>query len=71
MKKDLIMIIISVLFSLQSKAQNLSYGVHAGVDVHSYNSVDQVKVYDQKTNLGLEKAENIFLLTVKSKIKFK
>ena len=26
---------------------------------------------NQKTNLGLEKAENIFLLTVKSKIKFK
>lgn len=52
MNKDLIMIIISVLFSLQSKAQNLSYGVHAGVDVHSYNSVDQVRVYDQKTNLG-------------------
>lgn len=46
------MIILLALFSSQSKAQKWNYGVHAGVDVYSFYSVDQIKVYDQKTNFG-------------------
>lgn len=52
--KKVSIIIIASLFSLLSNAQDLKYGVHAGVNLSGYCSGDKFKVYDSKFRTGCQ-----------------